>query len=265
MSFFLKIFDFVPVHGGGTLVIGRVLEGEISKNEKVVILRENKSNLVTDVSGINKFNASIDRLERKELMKLLVLASPVNKAIAGDNVGVTLNTIEKNDIEKGDCLVDYPTHNNVSSDKAMDDTFLSPHQRRTIVILPNGANNVSFVINDIPKYTISKSTELFKFPPNHPVANTAYAMADVFPDYYIPINGFHEYFKQTKHASFVELCANLGAKEICIENIEINDKVLDINGDITTPLYNLGLGISIKNNNETDQRIAFKFSEENRL
>jgi hypothetical protein len=31
----------------------------------------------------------------------------------------------------------------------------------------------------IPSYTLQKAIELFKFPPNHPIENTAYAMIDI--------------------------------------------------------------------------------------
>jgi hypothetical protein len=143
----------------------------------------------------------------------------------------------------------------------INDTSLPLFERRTIVVV---ADDASPKIRGINYYTMTKAKELFKFPPNHPVAGTAYAMIDVYPDHYIPLSGFHEHYKQTKHAAFIELCASLGAKEICIESAEINNQTLDINADIKTPLSSLGLGINVRENRETGQKIAFKFSEDNK-
>jgi len=154
------------------------------------------------------------------------------------------------------------TEFNNNSDVTINDSSVSIHDRRVILVLHDESKKVSLV--NQPQYTIEKALQLFKFPPNHPIANTAYAMADVFPDHYIPLSEFHEYFKQTKHAAFIELCASLGAKEITIERAEINNQTLDINGDIKTPLSQLGLGINVKENHETGEKIAFKFSEKNK-
>jgi RNA polymerase subunit RPABC4/transcription elongation factor Spt4 len=112
-------------------------------------------------------------------------------------------------------------------------------------------------------YTISKALELFHFPPNHPIANTAYAMADVYPDSYVPLSGFHEYYKLRKHQAFTELCAALGAKEIDIESAVINDQTLDVYGDISSVISNLGLGINAHENSETGMKVAFRFAESN--
>jgi len=239
MAFYLKIEDVFFISGRGLVVCGQVLEGEIRVNDKVFILRENKENLVAVVHEIEM------KMKRME------------KAVTGNNVGIFLRGINKKDVKVGDGLVDSIEPNEIMPiDQLVDKT-----ERRIIIVT---SNTNSYKIKDIPQYTTSRAIALFKFPPNHPVLNTAYAMADVYPDHYIPVNEFHEYFKQTKHAAFIELCASLGAKEIYIENVEINNKTLDINGDINASLYNLGLGISISRNNETNQKIAFKFSEENK-
>jgi hypothetical protein len=143
----------------------------------------------------------------------------------------------------------------------IDDASLPVQDRRTIVVIADGASSK---MGGLPHYTTSKARQLFKFPPNHPSMNTAYSMVDVFPEHYVPIAGFHEYYKQTKHAAFIELCASLGAKEICIESAEINNQTLDINGDIKAPLSSLDLGINVRENRETGMKIAFKFSEDNK-
>jgi len=143
----------------------------------------------------------------------------------------------------------------------INDLNLTVSDRRIIIII---ADNASVKMHGIPHYTMSEAKKLFRFPPNHPIVNTAYAMAEVYPDHYVQLSEFHEYFKQTKHAAFIELCASLGAKEICIEKAELNNQNLDINSDIKTPLASLGLGINIRQNKETGEKVAFKFSDENK-
>ena len=143
----------------------------------------------------------------------------------------------------------------------INDLNLTVSDRRIIIII---ADNASVKMHGIPHYTMSEAKKLFRFPPNHPIVNTAYAMAEVYPDHYVQLSEFHEYFKQTKHAAFIELCASLGAKEICIEKVELNNQNLDINSDIKTPLASLGLGINIRQNKETGEKVAFKFSDENK-
>jgi hypothetical protein len=132
--------------------------------------------------------------------------------------------------------------------------------RRVIVVTPDVS---SYVEGNFPQFTLSKANELFKFPPHHPVIETAYAMIDMFPDTYVQVSDFHNYLRQIKHASFVELCASLGAKEISIESVEINNQALDINGDLKTPISKLGLGINIHEDKQTGEKLAFSFSEKN--
>jgi len=144
----------------------------------------------------------------------------------------------------------------------LNSAMLPIHERRKILVVPE--NEKPRALKGIAYYTVSKSLELFKFPPNHPIANTAYAMLDIYPDHYIPINRFHDYYKESKHAAFIELCAALGAKEICIESAEINNQSLDIKGDINTLLSKLGLGLNIHENHETGQKVVFNFSESNK-
>ena len=143
----------------------------------------------------------------------------------------------------------------------IDDPSLALSDRRIIVII---ADNGSAKMPIIPYYTMSKAKQLFKFSPNHPIALTAYAMAEVNPDSYVPVSEFHEYFKQRKCQAFLKLCAALGAKEIYLESAIINDKSLNLNADVKAPLVSLGLGFSFKQNRETGEISAYKFSEENK-
>jgi hypothetical protein len=70
----------------------------------------------------------------------------------------------------------------------------------------------------IPIFKDDDIKDLFKFPPQHPILNSAYAVADMTPNQYVPLATFHEYMKQAKHAAFIELAACLGAKEIHLEH-----------------------------------------------
>jgi hypothetical protein len=147
------------------------------------------------------------------------------------------------------------------------DVSMPVSSRKTIVVVANdGVPPSSFTpLGNIPYYTVSKALELFNLPPNHPPTTPAsYTMIDLFPDVYVPTGGFHEYYKQRKHQAFLELCANLGAKEIDIASVEINDRSLDIKGDIAGPLSSLGLGINAHESSKTGMKIAFRFSESNK-
>jgi hypothetical protein len=143
---------------------------------------------------------------------------------------------------------------------ALDNVSLQPHERREIFVV---ADNSFVLDSDIPVYTITEARKLFKFPPNHPIAGTAYAMAELMPDTYATLSNFHEYFKQTKHTAFIKLCASLGAKEICIENVAINNKTIDLNTEASGLGQKTGLDISIKRNKETGEMIVFSFGEGN--
>jgi hypothetical protein len=144
----------------------------------------------------------------------------------------------------------------------VDNTSLQPHERRQIIVIDDNG----FIPDiDIPSYTITEARKRFKFPPNHPVAGTAYAMAEVMPDTYATLSNFHEYFKQTKHAAFIRLCASLGAKEICLENATINNKKIDLDAEASILGKEAGFNIDIKRNKETGEMIAFSFGEGNKL
>ena len=80
--FLMPIEDIFSIEGRGTVVTGRVERGEIKVNEEVEIvgLRETQKTVVT---GIEMFNKSLD------------------SAIAGDNAGLLLRGIKKEDVERG--------------------------------------------------------------------------------------------------------------------------------------------------------------------
>jgi len=95
-----------------------------------------------------------------------------------------------------------------------------------------------------PMYTSSTAKRAFQFPPNHPVLGTAYAMCDIYPNVYVPISIFHDYFHKLKHSSLIKLCANLGAKEIYLEEGFENGNSVKISAKGNIPTNNNGISVS---------------------
>ena len=83
--FLMPIEDIFSIEGRGTVVTGRIERGKIKLNEEVEIvgLRETQKTVVT---GIEMFNKSLD------------------EGIAGDNAGILLRGLKKEDVERGQVL-----------------------------------------------------------------------------------------------------------------------------------------------------------------
>jgi elongation factor Tu len=83
--FLMPIEDVFAIKGRGTVVTGRVERGTLKLNEEVEIvgLRDTKKSVVT---GLEMFRKTLD------------------ETIAGDNVGVLLRGVEKDDVERGQVL-----------------------------------------------------------------------------------------------------------------------------------------------------------------
>jgi len=83
--FLMPIEDIFSIEGRGTVVTGRIERGIISINDEVEIvgLRETKKVVVT---GIEMFNKQLDRGQ------------------AGDNAGILLRGIKREDVERGQVL-----------------------------------------------------------------------------------------------------------------------------------------------------------------
>jgi len=83
--FLMPIEDVFSIKGRGTVVTGRVERGVVKLNDEVEIvgLRETKKTVVT---GIEMFRKTLDQGQ------------------AGDNIGVLLRGIEKEDVERGQVL-----------------------------------------------------------------------------------------------------------------------------------------------------------------
>src|SRR5215471_17095241 len=82
----MAVEDVFSISGRGTVGTGRVERGKVKVGDKVEIvgLRETRETVVT---GVEMFRKSMD------------------EAIAGDNVGLLLRGVEKDDLERGMCVV----------------------------------------------------------------------------------------------------------------------------------------------------------------
>jgi len=82
----MAVEDVFSISGRGTVGTGRVERGKVKVGDKVEIvgLRETRETVVT---GVEMFRKSMD------------------EAIAGDNVGLLLRGVEKEDLERGMCVV----------------------------------------------------------------------------------------------------------------------------------------------------------------
>ncbi|MCS7271515.1 MAG: EF-Tu/IF-2/RF-3 family GTPase, partial [Gemmataceae bacterium] len=81
--FLMSIEDVFSIEGRGTVVTGRVERGTAKMGDPVEIIGLRKESLKSVITGIEMFNKTLD------------------KAIAGDNVGVLLRGIEKKEVERG--------------------------------------------------------------------------------------------------------------------------------------------------------------------
>ena len=84
--FLMPIEDIFSIEGRGTVVTGRVERGKAKVNDEMEIvgLRPNQKTVIT---GIEMFNKSLD------------------EAMAGDNAGILLRGLKKEDVERGQVIV----------------------------------------------------------------------------------------------------------------------------------------------------------------
>jgi elongation factor Tu len=84
--FRMTIADVFFIRGRGTVVTGQVESGTLNVGDEIYLRRSNASQKVT-ITGIEMFRKLLDQ------------------AKAGDNVGVLLRDITKQEVEKGDVLL----------------------------------------------------------------------------------------------------------------------------------------------------------------
>jgi elongation factor Tu len=85
--FRMTIQDVFYIRGRGTVVTGQIEAGTLRLNDEIQIARSGLAQRAVMVSGIEMF--------RKQL----------TEAKAGDNVGVLLRDVQKQDIQQGDVLM----------------------------------------------------------------------------------------------------------------------------------------------------------------
>jgi elongation factor Tu len=83
--FLMPVEDVFSIKGRGTVATGRIERGQIKVNEEVELVGI-KATTKTVVTGVEMFNKTLD------------------SGMAGDNVGLLLRGIEKDDIERGQVL-----------------------------------------------------------------------------------------------------------------------------------------------------------------
>ncbi len=83
--FLMPVEDVFSIEGRGTVVTGRVERGRAKLNDEIEIIGL-KPNVTTVITGIEMFNKQLD------------------EAMAGDNAGILLRGVKKEDVERGQVL-----------------------------------------------------------------------------------------------------------------------------------------------------------------
>ena len=113
-DFLMQIEDVFSITGRGTVATGLILSGQVSTGAEVELvgLSDSPKNVV--IGGIESFRKMLDT------------------AIAGDNVGIMINEIDKADVQRGQVLAakgSISAHNTFSADivftEKQDDAFFS--------------------------------------------------------------------------------------------------------------------------------------------
>lgn len=84
--FLMPIEDVMTISGRGTVVTGRVERGQLKLQDTVEIVGLSKEKKQTVVTGLEMFRKTLDEAE------------------AGDNIGVLLRGIQRNEVERGQVL-----------------------------------------------------------------------------------------------------------------------------------------------------------------
>jgi elongation factor Tu len=85
--FRMTVYDVFYIRGRGTVVTGQVEAGTLKLSDEINISRPGSASRTVVVAGIEMF--------RKQM----------TQAQAGDNVGVLLRGIDKQDVQRGDTLM----------------------------------------------------------------------------------------------------------------------------------------------------------------
>lgn len=86
-DFRIVVEDVFSISGRGTVITGKIESGSVSVGDEVIIQRTDGSRQAAVVSGIEMFRKLKDT------------------AIAGENVGILLRNVRRNEIGRGDVLL----------------------------------------------------------------------------------------------------------------------------------------------------------------
>jgi elongation factor Tu len=84
--FRMKVEDVFFIRGRGTVAVGRIEQGTLSLGDQVDIQRGANTRRVV-VAGLEMFHKTL------------------NQAATGDNIGVLLKDVSKDDVQRGDMLM----------------------------------------------------------------------------------------------------------------------------------------------------------------
>jgi len=84
--FLISVEDVFSIKGRGTVATGRVERGTVKVGDAAEIVGLSKENQATTITGVEMFNKTLDT------------------AISGDNCGVLMRGVEKNDITRGQVI-----------------------------------------------------------------------------------------------------------------------------------------------------------------
>ncbi|MFG2002727.1 elongation factor Tu [Spirillospora sp. NPDC048911] len=85
--FLMPVEDVFSITGRGTVVTGRIERGVVNVNEEVEIIGIKEDSTKTTVTGVEMFRKLLDQGQ------------------AGDNVGLLLRGIKREDVERGQCII----------------------------------------------------------------------------------------------------------------------------------------------------------------
>jgi elongation factor Tu len=84
--FLISVEDVFSIKGRGTVATGRVERGQVKVGDAAQVVGLSAENLATTITGVEMFNKTLE------------------SAIAGDNCGVLLRGLEKNQVERGQVI-----------------------------------------------------------------------------------------------------------------------------------------------------------------
>ena len=130
-GFVMAIEDVFTISGRGTVVTGRIERGSIMLNDEVEIIGIKEGRIHTVVTGIEMFSKALD------------------KATAGDNVGLLLRGVERSDVERGMVVISPKSMNTYTKFEAQIKTLTKEEGGRHTPFFNNYRPQVYFRTTDV--------------------------------------------------------------------------------------------------------------------